>query len=258
MDPYLERYWRDVHTALIAYSRDDLNQRLPDDLIARAEERMEVEAEAGEADEQGYRRPMAPDVGVFGSAEEFPDWAASGGAVALAPFRLELLQEPLVERFIQIIDSRGGEKLITVVEFISPTNKSEGLADFVKKREELLTGGVSVVEIDLVREGNWRRLLARPCPPDAVATYRATLRLPGNPQDVYLHPFSLREPMPTIKIPLRRGEAPAELPLQPLIDQAYRNGRYARALDYRRPCDPPLEGEEETWADGLLRAAEKR
>jgi len=45
------------------------------------------------------------------------------------------------------------------------------------------------------------------------------------------------------------------LPLQPLVDDAYRNGRYARTLDYGQPCDPPLEGEDAAWADQLLRSA---
>ena len=32
MDPYLEQSWRDVHAALIIYSRDQLQSQLPEDL----------------------------------------------------------------------------------------------------------------------------------------------------------------------------------------------------------------------------------
>jgi hypothetical protein len=35
MDPYLERYWRDVHHRLVTYGCDQLQSRLPDDLIER-------------------------------------------------------------------------------------------------------------------------------------------------------------------------------------------------------------------------------
>ena len=37
MDPYLERFWRDVHAGLIIYARDQLQDELPGDLRARAE-----------------------------------------------------------------------------------------------------------------------------------------------------------------------------------------------------------------------------
>jgi hypothetical protein len=47
------------------------------------------------------------------------------------------------------------------------------------------------------------------------------------------------------------------LDLQSLLDEVYETGRYA-SVDYRRPCEPPLEGEEAAWTDELLRAAGRR
>ncbi len=257
MDPYLERHWRDVHTKLIAYASDELNQRLPGDLIARAEERMAVEVEADGAS-SSYRRMLARDVRVFEAVEDLSAVSAADGGVALAPFRLTLLTEPKVERFIEIIDIRGGERLVTVIEWISPSNKGHELAAFIAKRDELLAGGVNFVEIDLVRDGDWGRLLGLYCPVNAVSAFRAVLRVPGNPVEIYLHPFFLREPLPTINIPLRAGEPPCKLPLQPLIDLAYRNGRYDRTLDYSRPCEPALDANDGAWADELLRGAGRR
>ncbi len=231
MDPYLERHWLDVHASLIISARNALNQRLPDDLIARAEERVAVEAGPDDIT-GGARRRIGPDV---------------------------LLDDPIIERFIEIIDIAGGERIVTVIEFVSPTNKADGLQDFVNKRNELLAGGVNFVEIDLVRAGDWRRLL-RPhgCPAGAIAPYRAVFRLPSASATGYIHPFSLREPLPVIKIPLRVNEKPCELPLQPLIDDAYRDSRYDRTLDYSRPCEPALEPDDAVWADELLRAAGQR
>jgi len=255
MDPYLERHWRDIHTTLIAYTRDELNQHLPEDLIARAEENLAVEAES---ENQSYRRTVAPDVRVFEVVEDLREVPPAEGGVALAPFRLTLMDEPVVERHIEIIDARGGERVITVIEFLSPSNKGDEMDAFVQKRKEFLAGGVNFVEVDLIRAGDWKTLLGARCPKKATTTYRAVMRLPGRLPKGFLHPFSLREPLPTIKIPLRKGEPPAELPLQQLIDQVYRNGRYARTIDYRQPCDPPLQGEDATWADELLKAAGRR
>jgi hypothetical protein len=38
MNPFFEQQWRDAHTTLITYLRDALQERLPPDLSARAEE----------------------------------------------------------------------------------------------------------------------------------------------------------------------------------------------------------------------------
>lgn len=253
MDPYLEAHWLDVHTKMVTYAADALNNRLPDDLIARTEERVAIESGAGTASIFG------PDVRVFEGIGLPPPKGSSASVAELAPYRLIALVEPITERFIEIIDT-GGERLVTIIEFVSPTNKrGKGLEAFVQKRDEMLSGGINVVEIDLTRTGNWVELL-RPhvCPPAALSAYRAVIRVGGKSNAAYLHPFPLREPLPTIKIPLRHGENPAELPLGALLQQAYDNGRYGRTLDYKQSPTPPLEGEDAQWADQLLRGAGRR
>lgn len=248
MDPYLEPHWLDVHSSLVTSSRNVLNERLPEDLIARVEERIAVESDAD------HLRRIAPDTRIFEAVGAAPAVASDTTAgVALAPYRLVLLADPITERFIEIIDPTG-DRLVTVIEFVSPTNKrGEGIRAFVEKREELLAGGVSMVEIDLTRAGDWRALL-RPhlCPTNVLSAYRATIRVPSEPRTLYLQPISLREPLPTLRIPLRENESPVELSLQPLLEQAYQNGRYARTMDYSRPPNPPLEAEDTAWAETVL------
>ncbi len=58
MDPYLERFWSDVHARLVTYACDQLQERLPPDLIARMQERIYVETP------EGPGRSMHPDVSV--------------------------------------------------------------------------------------------------------------------------------------------------------------------------------------------------
>jgi hypothetical protein len=253
MDPYLERHWRDVHTSLVTSSRNLLNEKLPDDLIARAEERVAIETE----DLSPHH--LAPDVQVFEAVGAAAPAGAGSAVVELAPYRLVALSEPATERFIEILDA-DGERLVTVVEFVSPTNKlGKGLEAFVEKRQSLLDGGVNFVEIDLVRSGDWKKLL-RPhhCPPELVSSYRATIRLPTDRLAVQLQPISLRQPLPPVNIPLRKAEKPVQLPLQPLIEQAYRDGRYARTLNYASPPDPLLEGDNAQWADALVLEAGRK
>ncbi len=252
MDPYLEPSWGDIHTRLISSSSAALNKVLPDDLIARVEERVTLETIAGE-EELADDSSVIPDARIFELASRNAKASATSATVMLAPFRLELLNEAATERFVEIIDV--GERLVTVLEFISPGNKlSDGLKPFVDKRNRLLAAGVNVVEIDLVRAGNWRRLLGPyRVPANAVSAYRAVIRVPGERAEVYLHPIELRQSLPAVKVPLRPTAAPCELALQALVEDAYVAGRYRRTINYSRPCEPPLGDDDSAWADQLLR-----
>ncbi len=252
MDPYLEPHWLDVHSKLVAYSADVLNTRLPDDLVASIEERVAVESGNEE-------HTFGPDVRIFEPPAIETAFVDESDGVAKATYRLLAQVEPITERFIRIIEA-GTERLITVIEFVSPTNKrGDGLHAFRSKRAELVGSGVNFVEVDLVRSGNWRALL-RPhyCPQKAVSHYRITFRAPSDPGAVLLEPISLRRPLPTIAIPLRRKDGPVSLELQELHNHAYESGRYGRRLDYRREVVPPLDGEDAVWADAMLKAAGKR
>lgn len=251
MDPYLERHWLDVHGKLVFLSADELNRRLPDDLVARSEERLTIDSPEWD-DPHGVR----PDVKVFSPGLPLRE---ETGAVAAAPFTLVVDLDPLKERFIKILRP-DDERLITVIEFISPTNKlGRGLEQYRQKRDELIEGGVHVVEVDLVRRGDWRELLSpHKCPRAAIATYRATIRPGGDLLTAHLYPMPLNQPLTPIPVPLRPHDPQVMLDLQPLIEQAYISGRYGRTIDYSKPCDPPLEGEEAEWAGQLLKDAGRR
>ena len=69
MDPYLERYWGDIHTSLVVYARNQLNAQLPDDLQARVLESLAV------AIDDRTSRLLYPDVRVV----EEPSETSPGG-----------------------------------------------------------------------------------------------------------------------------------------------------------------------------------
>ena len=254
MDPYLEAHWLDIHTKLVAYAADALNAVLPQDLIARTEERVGIET-----DDADVPSTVSPDVAVLESAGAKGDRVGSQGGRQLAQYRLVAAEEPVTERSVEIRESNSG-KLITIIEFISPSNKTrKGLTAFRNKRDCLLDSGVNVVEVDLTRGGNWRGMLLPQRSSGTMATpYRSVTRVASEPDAAYLEPIDIRKPLPALPIPLRESEAPADLPLQPLIDQAYRNGRYAQTIDYSKPPVPPLDEEDAAWADSLLRSAGER
>jgi hypothetical protein len=254
MDPYLEQHWRDVHASLIIYARDMMQPKLPGDLFARVEERVFLEAAEGET------RSMYPDVRVVEHGDTF---ASDTGGVAVAvaePVVVHYKPEPVDETFIEIIDAGSGNKVITVIEFLSVANKNagEGQDLYLKKQDELKRGRVSLVEVDLLREG--KRILSLPArriPKHARTPYQVCVRRGWTFGEYEVYPVPLRQRLPAIRIPLRQKDNDISLDLQELIDKAYLNGRY-QTIDYSVAPEPPLGEEDMKWAIEILRQAGKR
>ncbi|NUQ66211.1 MAG: DUF4058 family protein [Pirellulales bacterium] len=256
MDPYLELFWRDVHASLIIYARDQLQTRLPGGLRARVEERVVIEPGLD------AERSVYPDIRVVerGRGPAAPEFSESGVAVA-EPLVLHLPDEPATQTFIEIIDLGSGKRVVTVIEVLSLSNKlpGEGQDLYLKKRDELKQGGVSLVEIDLLRAGKRSMPVPSQLIPDSHRTpYQVCVRRGWQTATVELYRVPLRERLPMIRIPLRETDSDVPLDLQALIDQCYRNGGYDDDLDYRQPLDPPLSADDAAWADELLRSLGRR
>jgi hypothetical protein len=253
MDPYLERHWRDVHADLIALTRTALNEKLPDDLIARMEERVVI-------DSVGFDRPRVvyPDVRVYEDPSRSATATVGAGAAVAEPIVLTVDAESHTETYVTILGAEGGE-LVTVLECLSPTNKLPGddRSQYIRKRRELVDSRVNVVEIDLIRQGSWQEMLQPVAAPARVRSEYRTVIWRADPRGrVELYPMPLRSRLPIIPIPLRPTDAAVHLDLQTLVDQAYRNGRYDHT-DYSKPCEPALEAEDAQWARELIAAQQR-
>jgi hypothetical protein len=155
---------------------------------------------------------------------------------------------------LEIADTAG--HIITVIELLSPTNKCDGehIVRWGQKRKENLAAGVSFVEVDLIRAGSWAMPehddLLRMSPGRMYHVACVTRAGRSWRHEFYLCP--LRERLPIIRIPLRRGERDAALDLQELIDACYEHGRYSRKLDYKADPAPPLPPEELAWVREIV------
>jgi hypothetical protein len=255
MDPYLEQYWRDVHARLIIYSCDQLQAQLPPDLYARVEERIVLESD------EALRQSRYPDVRVVEHPHGGLASGAAAGAIAVAePVRIHYGSEPITETYLEIIDAGSGQHVITVIEFLSTSNKfsGEGQEQYLQKQKELRQGNVSLVEIDLLRAG--RRVLSVPVssiPLETRTTYQVCVRRGWETNIFEIYRVPLSERLPGIRIPLREKDEDARLNLQELIDRAYVNGRY-HMMNYKVAPEPALEIADAAWADELLRQAGRR
>jgi hypothetical protein len=252
MDPYLESHWRDVHHRLITYACDAIQEALPPELRARVEERVVLESP------EGLGNPLFPDVRVIESAPQRPGGIiAVGRSAATEPILIDAVREPLTQGYIEIIDVGSGNRVVTVIEVLSPTNKmpGDGMQEYHRKQREIVQSETNLVEINLLRTG--RHVLAVPLEniSSGLRTpYMVCVRRATRPSKAEVYPIPLSAKLPTVKIPLRRDDADVPLDLQALIEECYRKGRYEGDLDYRRDPDPPLSGRDAEWAAELLRS----
>jgi hypothetical protein len=250
MNPFLERYWSDVHTKLIAYIPDAIAEDLPPDLNARSEERVTMHEPGGD------QTQLRADVAVVESWKQGvrPQWKPESGtdaAVATEPQIISLTEE--TERWIEITDKHG--HLITVVEVLIPSNKTSASAAYIARRDMYLNAKVNLVEIDLLRTG--QHVLAastdhfsRP----VGSHYISCVSRMTYPQRREVYVTALRDPLPTLRIPSRATDSDVILALQPLVDRCYRMGAYWNVDQTNVPA-PALAEEEATWVAERVMAA---
>src|SRR6185312_11538835 len=151
MDPWLERFWGDVHHRLITYACDQIQELLPEGLLARMQERVFLEFP------ESVGRTVYPDGRIVETAPATPAAPpkAAGGVAVAEPLLVHLQSEPLTEGFIEVVDPASKGRVISVLEILSPANKAPGTGQslYVQKQRELAAAGVSLVEVDLLRGG---------------------------------------------------------------------------------------------------------
>ncbi len=259
MNPWLQALWGDTHLSLIAYSRDQIQRQLPADLRAVAQEAANI------ATRPPARRKVriGPDVAV--TEQELRE--TGGGTATLAarpstgtltlPLTLPVAAMAPNPRWVEIHEMET-ERLVTVIEVLSPSNKrpSRDRKAYLEKQRRLVAGGINLVEIDLIRGGKTvSRLPDAALPEDHRTDYRACVYPARNAEVADFYRIPLRDPLPTLQIPLRPTDGPGvQLNLQAVIDQACRDGGL-REWDYLEPLAPPLSADEAAWAEERLAAA---
>lgn len=248
MDPFLESqgFWQDFHFRFIAYCGELLSSKLPGSYVALIEERISLVDLTGEA-----RIGFFPDVSIV-REERVPATPKLHGSVAtLEPVAIPLARKDLdevPERWIEI-KRLPDLALVTVIEILSPTNKSGmGRGQYLQKRGELLDQPVHLVEIDLLLRGQRLPMGATLPSGDYYAfVSRAEKR---ESSDVYA--WSIRRALPAIPIPLSSPDPDLSLDLAAVVARAYDQGRYHRLIHYTDRLELPLSAEDQNWLRTLI------
>ncbi len=211
MDPYLEGdLWTSVHHALAIRTMDQLAPILEPRYVALSERYSLFDT--GQEEVEIATANFSPDMAIA-QASQLPHYRVA----------------------IQDVASR---RSVTVVEFLSPVSKrGEGRTQYLRKRKRFLDSSTHLIEVDMLRKGTRAPLEEEYAPGNYfIVVSRANKRLQAE-----VWPVFLSQPLPTIPLPLLKGDADVPLDMQQVMTALYDLGRFKYLIDYRKPPDAPLK-----------------
>lgn len=255
MDPWLEnpRYWHVLHSSLILEISRALNGSLPEGLAAFPEEHVYVLLPEDR---------IVPDVAVirqnnFATAPFRPkvDGTVATLAVEVVAPNVEL--EEIRVPYLQIVTTHGRERVVAVIEILSPINKTgSGREQYLKKQRDVLDSSAHLLEIDLLRGGQYTAAAPESLVLQAHGTfwdYLVCLHRAGVGERYQCWPFTLREPLPVVSLPLTESFPDQLIDLPALFAACYDAGPFRRTVDYTEPPVPRLKRSDADWAADWLR-----
>jgi hypothetical protein len=243
MNPYLEAIWHDFHERFLPAAAAYLVPQVPPKYIVTIDENVYLH----DIPLDELQRLGRPDLAVMIRDEE-SSMRTAGPGVLEAPAQVLLPeQDDDSLSYLNIVD-RESREVVTVIELLSPANKRPGeqRAQYLAKHSAVRRGGAHLVEIDLLRGGPPMPAEGRPACTYAVLVSRVDRRPRAD-----FWPFGLRDPLPTIPVPLRQGDTDARLDLRAILDRVYDESGYEDYI-YRREPNPPLTGIDAAWARAFL------
>ncbi len=250
MDPFIEgQLWGDFHTTFLTVVRELLAPRLLPHYVVHVEQYVWLVA-----DEDEVRRIVGPDVYVsereVPPAGREPDRGTTATAVALQPVLNRIpMPDRLEQHYLTVRDKRW-QRVVSVIELLSPWNKSrgDGQRQYLHKRLNLLDSLVNLVELDLLRGG------ARLPTEESLQTgdYFAFVTRPMDRPGVEVYGWSLRDVLPEVPVPLVSDVPDVPLDLEAALSMTYDRAAYAGSLDYTADVEPPLTVPELQWVRSIL------
>lgn len=247
MDPYLERAerWSGVHTRLIAVIGELLARQVAPRFFVDSADNVYILGLDDPA--RSFVRPdlfMVEAASAAGPAR--PRGQITAPMVLDLPATLEL-RVP----YLTIVDTVG-RQVVTSIELLSPINKvpgSSGQREFLRKRQQIMNASTHWLEIDLLRAGT------RPPGLPLQGDYDAVLHRTGAGERLEARFVAMREPLPTIAVPLHEPFEDVPLSLQEAVETVYGRYHYDAVIDYaEEPPPPPLRGDEAAWLRQRLAA----
>jgi hypothetical protein len=161
--------------------------------------------------------------------------------------------EELVE-----IRQRGENRLVSMVEVVSPANKTTGGGRdaYLNKRREARSLGANLIEIDLVLQGQAMLDYARDGLPEW--DYAVTVTRAKQPDRYEIYTATLDKRLPRFRLPLAGEDRDTVVDLQAALSRCFEQGGFGERIDYRRDPITTLNGDQRRWIDTLLKQQKHR
>ncbi len=252
MDPFLEGYrFHDFHNSMISTCK----RLIAPQIVPRYVPSIESYTVLDNGDGTKGIDIMYPDLGVFiGKDDQLEEPSA---AYEIKPkFTPPTIRVDTEEEFgIRIpyleIRDKANNKLVTVIEILSPINKrTAGRAAYREKCSKLHASGVHLLEIDLLRRGEraFRNQVLKN------AHYGVRL-FRGNGKEVEIWAIDIKDKLPVLPVPLQEGDSDAVLDLGKAFDMVYTESLYDRIIQYdETPPPPDFTKREKEWLHSRIAA----
>ena len=254
MDPFVQMHeWDDFHHEFVGQIHAELAPRLAPRYFVRVERRVYLEKSGPEDEPEAKEQQRVPDVSVLKRSPEVALQATNGGTATIAVPRECIV--PMGEEhreYYLLIRGTESHEVVTVLDLLSPTNKragADGRKIYLEKRQQILDGLSHFAEIDLLRGG--QRLPLQTKIPLADDYYALVSRHNRRPR-AEIYQWGLAERLPTIRIPLAKGDADVPLDLQSVFTATYDQARYDLSIDYKAHLIPPPTSDEEPLLRDIL------
>lgn len=157
-----------------------------------------------------------------------------------------IVREDHLEPYLEVRQRADG-RLITVVDVISPANKSSagGRQAYMNKRGEFRHHNASLVEIDLVLQGTPLQDYSREGLPDW--DYAVTVTRSVQPDRYEIYTATVDKRLPRFRLPLASDDRDTVLDLQAAVARSYDQGDFLKQINYRRDPLTKLTDAQKKW-----------
>ena len=245
VDPFLEsQKWEDFHPSFSGVLREMLVPKVRPQYMVDVERYVYVMRE-----DEEVVWIVAPDAVVADGGHGWRESVTAAGTATLQPVK-HRIPLPRRRQAYLIIRTRRNEAVVTVIELLSPWNKTReaGVAEYLAKRANVLPSTANLVELDLLRDG--QRLPT--VEPLQEGDFYAFISRPRVRPEVDVYGWTLRDPLPTIPIPLSEGDSEVPLDLQIAFTTTYDRAGYDYSVDYTEDIQPPLSTQDAEWVQTRL------
>lgn len=239
MNPYLESpyRWPEIHTWLIVELARTLNPQIKPKYRAAVETRIYTDSVlVGIADAAVFEKPNISPKGT------------TSVAIATKPERVTVpMMSEVTERYLEIRE-RETQRVLTVIEVLSPANKraGQGRKKYLEKRQNILDSRTHLVEIDLLRKGE-----PMPLCEEQKAAYQILVSRARERPIADRYAFDLQEAIPQFSIPLDSEDIEPVIDLKKLLDNISQDSGIEESVDYSVQPQPELSITDLDWVRSL-------